>query len=187
MTASSAAGGSARRSRSRRWVGLLVYSGALLIDSYGISLRLAGLLLGLMFLAYFPGSLLFRRFIDRSARRLIVVLGLSAGVVAALIGVARPALWLTMPLLATYVFLNSGRTLAGSALGLDVAPGRSVTAMGMRASATQVGYLVGAGLGGLALHFGGYAAAGATFAALYVLAVVPHAILALGRLASAGR
>jgi predicted MFS family arabinose efflux permease len=59
--------------------------------------------------------------------------------------------------------------------------------MGMRASATQVGYLVGAGLGGLALHFGGYAAAGATFAALYVLAVVPHAILALGRLAPAGR
>jgi predicted MFS family arabinose efflux permease len=169
------------------WVGLLVYSGALLIDSYGISLRLAGLLLGLMFIAYFPGSLLFRRFIDRAARRLIVVLGLSAGVVAALIGAARPGLWLTMPLLATYVFLNSGRTLAGSALGLDVAPGRSVTAMGMRASATQVGYLVGAGLGGLALHFGGYAAAGATFAALYVLAVVPHAILALGRLAPAGR
>lgn len=169
------------------WVGLLVYSGALLIDSYGISLRLAGLLLGLMFIAYFPGSLLFRRFINRSARRLIVVLGLSAGVVAALIGAARPGLWLTMPLLATYVFLNSGRTLAGSALGLDVAPGRSVTAMGMRASATQVGYLVGAGLGGLALHFGGYAAAGATFAALYVLAVVPHAILALGRLAPAGR
>ena len=169
------------------WVGLLVYSGALLIDSYGISLRLAGLLLGLMFLAYFPGSLLFRRFIDRAARRLIVVLGLSAGVVAALIGAARPGLWLTMPLLATYVFLNSGRTLAGSALGLDVAPGRSVTAMGMRASATQVGYLVGAGLGGLALHFGGYAAAGATFAALYVLAVVPHAILALGRPAPAGR
>ena len=78
-----------------------------------------------MFLAYFPGSLLFRRFIDRCARRLIVVLGLSAGVVAALIGAARPVVWLTMPLLATYVFLNSGRTLAGSALGLDVAPGRS--------------------------------------------------------------
>ena len=37
------------------------------------------------------------------------------------------------------------------------------------------------------LSSGGYAAAGATFAALYVLAVVPHAILALGRLAPAGR
>jgi len=169
------------------WVGLLVYSGALLIDSYGISLQLAGLLLGLMFLAYFPGSFFFRRFIDRSARWLLVGLGLAAALVAVLIGAARPGLWLTVPLLATYVFLNSGRTIAGSALGLDVAPGRSVTAMGMRASATQVGYLVGAGLGGLALHFGGYAAAGATFGALYVLGVAPHARVVLGRLAPAGR
>jgi predicted MFS family arabinose efflux permease len=166
------------------WVGMLVYSGALLIDSYGISLRTTGLLLGLMFLAYFPGTLFFRRFIDRAARRLLVLLGLAAAVVAVLIGAARPGLWLTVPLLAAYVFLNSGRTLAGSALGLDVAPGRSVTAMGMRASATQLGYLIGAGLGGLALHFGGYAAAGVTFAALYVLAVVPHAVSELRRTAA---
>jgi predicted MFS family arabinose efflux permease len=163
------------------WVGLLVYSGALLIDSYDVSLRATGLLLGLMFLAYFPGSLLFRRFIDRTARLLVVALALGAAVVAVLVGAVRPGLWLTLPLLAAYVFLNSGRTLAGSALGLDAAPGRSVTAMGMRASATQVGYLVGAGLGGLALHFGGYPAAGATFAALYVLAVVPHVLIALRR------
>jgi predicted MFS family arabinose efflux permease len=51
--------------------------------------------------------------------------------------------------------------------------------MGIRTSATQLGYLLGAGLGGLALTFGGYGALGLTFAALYVLAVVPHAILAL--------
>jgi predicted MFS family arabinose efflux permease len=168
------------------WVGMLVYSGALLIDSYDISLRATGLLLGLMFLAYFPGSLFFRRFIDRAARRLLVVLGLAAAVVAALIGEVRPGVWLTVPLLAAYVFLNSGRTLAGSALGLDVAPGRSVTAMGMRASATQLGYLIGAGLGGLALHFGGYPAAGVTFAALYVLGVVPHVALAVRRAAAHG-
>ena len=163
------------------WVGMLVYAGALLIDSYDLSLRATGFLLGLMFLAYFPGTLLFRRWVDRAARPLLVGLALAASVVAALIGAVRPGLWLTVPLLAVYVFLNSGRTLSGSAFGLDAAPGRAVTAMGIRASATQLGYLVGAGLGGLALHFGGYAAAGATFACLYVLAVIPHVLPALAR------
>jgi predicted MFS family arabinose efflux permease len=135
-----------------------------------------------MFLAYLPGSLLFRRFIDRHAQRLLVSLALAAAVAAALVGAVRPGLWLTMPLLAVYVFLNSGRTLAGSAFGLDAAPGRAVVAMGIRAAATQIGYLVGAGLGGLALHFGGYPAVGAAFAGLYAAAVVPHAYLAwLGR------
>jgi predicted MFS family arabinose efflux permease len=161
------------------WVGMLVYSGALLIDSYGASLRETGLVLGGVFIAYFPGSLLFRRFIDRAAQRLLVGLALAAAAVAALIGAVRPGLWLTVPLLAAYVFLNSGRTISGSAFGLDAAPQRSVTAMGLRASATQLGYLIGAGLGGLALHLGGYPAAGATFGCLYLLAVVPHALLTL--------
>jgi predicted MFS family arabinose efflux permease len=163
------------------WVGLLVYAGALLIDSYELSLRTTGLLLGLVFIAYLPGSLLFRRFIDRGARRLLVGLALAAAAVVAVIGAIRPSPWVTVPLLAAYVFLNSGRTLSGSAFGLDAAPERSVSAMGARASATQLGYLIGAGLGGLALHLGGYAAAGATFGCLYVLAVVPHAVLALTR------
>jgi DHA1 family inner membrane transport protein len=163
------------------WVGMLVYAGALLIDSYDVSLRAAGGLLGVMFVAYFPGTLLFRRFVDRAAQRLLVALALAAAAVAALIGSLRPGLWLTVPLLAAYVFLNSGRTLSGSAFGLDASPGRAVTAMGARASATQLGYLVGAGLGGLALHFGGFAAVGATFASLSALAALPHLLTGLAR------
>lgn len=159
------------------WTGLLVYVGALLIQSYEVSLRTTGLVLGVAFLAYFPGSLLARRFIERSAQRLLVALALGAAVVAALIGAVRPDVWVTVLLLAVYVALNSGRTIAGSAFGLDAAPDRSVTAMGMRASATQLGYLIGAGVGGVALHLGGYGAMGATFAGLYVLATVPHLVI----------
>ncbi len=161
------------------WTGMLVYSGALLIQSYGLSLRTTGLLLGLVFVAYFPGTILFRRWIDRMPQRLLIVLALGAAVVAALIGAVRPAVWVSVILLAAYVFLNSGRTISGSAFGLDAAPDRAVAAMGLRASATQMGYLVGSALGGIALHFGGYPALGATFAALYVLAAVPHVALAL--------
>jgi predicted MFS family arabinose efflux permease len=159
------------------WVGMLVYSGALLIDSYGVSLEVAGLLLGVMFVAYLPGSLLFRRHVGTHAGQLLIALPLAGAGVAATIGLVRPGLWMTMPLLALYVFVNSGRTIAGSAYGLDAAPGRSVSAMGMRASAAQLGYLLGAGVGGLALHLGGYEVLGAVFAGLYLLAVVPHALL----------
>jgi predicted MFS family arabinose efflux permease len=160
------------------WTGMLVYIGALLIQTYDLTLRTTGLLLGLVFLAYFPGSMVARRFIDRSPQRLLIVLALLAALLAALIGAVRPAPWVTVLLLAAYVSINSGRTIAGSAFGLDAAPERVVTAMGMRASATQLGYLIGAGLGGLALHLGGYAAVGATFACLYVLAIVPHLLMA---------
>ncbi len=161
------------------WVGMLVYSGALLIDSYGTSLPVVGLLLGVVFIAYIPGTLLFRRWVGHHAQLLLVALALGAAAMAALIGAARPGLWLTVPLLAAYVFFNSGRTLSGSSFGLDVAPDHAVAAMGIRASATQGGYLIGAGLGGLALFLGGYAALGATFATLYVLAVVPHVLMRL--------
>jgi DHA1 family inner membrane transport protein len=169
------------------WAGMLVFAGALLIESYGLSLRMTGLLLGLVFAAYLPGSYLFRRRIDTHSRRLLVGLALAAAAVVAMIGAVRPSAFLTVPLLALYVFLNSGRTLSGSAFGLDAVPGRAVAAMGLRASATQLGYLVGGGLGGLALHLGGYPAAGATFAVLYILAVVPHTGLRLVRARVAGQ
>ncbi len=162
------------------WTGMLVYSGALLIESYGVSLGTTGLLLGLVFVAYLPSSLLFRRWIDRASGPLLVALALGAACVAALIGVVRPAVWVSVLLLAAYVFLNAGRTISGSAFGLDAAPGRAVAAMGVRASATQFGYLVGGALGGIALTFGGYPALGLTFAGLYVLAIVPHVLLVIG-------
>ena len=126
-----------------------------------------------------PGTLYFRRHIERSSQRLVIVLGLAAAVVAALSGRSVPALWLTVLLLAVYVFLNPAERSPEARFGLDAAPGRSVMAMGLRASAAQLGYLIGAGVGGLALHFGGYAALGAAFCGLYVLAVVPHVIMAV--------
>jgi predicted MFS family arabinose efflux permease len=156
------------------WVGMLVYSGALLVDSYGLSLRATGAALGLVFVAYLPGTILFRRWVFGHARRLLVLLGLAGATTAALIGTVRPGVWLTLLLLSVYVFLNSGRTIAGSAFGLTAVPEHAVAAMGFRASAAQFGYLVGAGLGGVALAAGGFPAVGATFAALYGLAVAPH-------------
>lgn len=169
------------------WTGMLVYSGALLIESYGLSLTTTGVVLGLVFLAYLPGSAVARRFAERAAGRLLIVLALAAAVVVGLLGSVRPAAWVTVVLLVVFIVLNSGRTISGSVYGLDALPGRATTAMGIRASATQFGYLIGAGVGGLALALGGYAALGGVFACLYVLATVPHLALAVRPVRPAAR
>lgn len=159
------------------WAGMLVYAGALLIESYGASLRTTGFLLGAAMLAYFPGGLLFRRWVDRRSRGLLVGLGLAGAAGVALVGALRPAVWVSALLLAAFVFVNAGRTIAGSSFGLDAARERQVAAMGVRTAATHFGYLVGASVGGVALHVGGYPAVGIAFAALYLLAVAPHVVL----------
>ncbi len=45
---------------------------------------------------------------------------------------------------------------------------------GVRTAALQLGYFVGAAVGGAALAAGGYTALGIAFAALFVGATVPH-------------
>jgi len=45
----------------------------------------------------------------------------------------------------------------------------------IRTAATQFGYLLGSALGGIALAAGGYAALGAAFGVMFLLAAVPHA------------
>ena len=159
------------------WTGMLVFAGALLIETYGISLRLTGLVLGGAMLAYFPGTLLFRRWVDRRSRLLLVGLALAGALGVSLVGAVRPSAWATGLLLGGFVFVNAGRSIAGSSLGLDAARERQVAAMGVRTAATHFGYLIGAGVGGAALAAGGYAAVGGAFAVLYVLAAVPHVAL----------
>jgi predicted MFS family arabinose efflux permease len=159
---------------------MVVYLGALLVETYDLSLRATGLVLGLAMLAYLPGSLLFRRWVDAASQPLLIGLGLAGAAVAALLGSVRPSVAVTAGLAAVFMFVNAGRTISGSAFGLDAAPSRAISIMGLRTSMVQLGYLVGGALGGLALHFGGYPAAGATFAGLYVLGVLPHVALRRG-------
>lgn len=161
------------------WTGTVVFAGALLVQSYGASVGTAGLLLGAAAIGYLPGNFLARRWVDRSSRLLLAVLPLAAAGTVALFGAYRPALWVSAAILATLAFLNGGRTIAGSTLGLDVCSKRRVFAMRLRATANQFGYLAGAALGGLALAIGGYGGMGLVFAVLFALASAPH-LVALG-------
>jgi len=156
------------------WAGALVFMGALFVESYGLSIAEAGLVLGIGALVYVPGNMLFRRWVDRHDRRLLVLLALSAAATVAVLGAVRPSVWFSLGMFALLSFIAGGRTLAGSARGLGLAPALRLGVTGVRTAALQLGYFVGAGVGGLALAAGGYGAVGLAFSALFVGAAVPH-------------
>ncbi len=156
------------------WAGALVYMGALLVESYDLSIAATGLALGFGALVYVPGNFLFRRWVDAHGRLLLVALALSAALTVALLGTVRPSVWVSVALFSILCFIAGGRTLAGSARGLGLAQDLRLGVTGVRAAAIQAGYFVGAALGGAALAVGGYGTLGLAFAALFVGAAIPH-------------
>jgi predicted MFS family arabinose efflux permease len=156
------------------WGGTLTFAGALMIESYGPSPGLVGLLLAAAAAAYFPGNLLARRRAGESPRQLLALLGSGLALTLAVFGAVRPGLWFSVALFALIVLLAGGRTLSGSAAGLEAAPRNEVAVMSIRAAATQLGMVVGAALGGAALTLGGYALLGAVLSILFAAGAVPH-------------
>ena len=158
------------------WAGALVYMGALLVESYDLSIAATGLALGFGALVYVPGNFLFRRWVDTHSRLLLVALALSAAATVAVVGAFRPSVGFSVAVFALLCFIAGGRTLAGSARGLGLAPELRLGVTGVRTAALQFGYFVGAAVGGAALAIGGYGVLGLAFAVLFVGAAIPHLV-----------
>ena len=158
------------------WAGTLVFIGALFVESYGLSSGQTGLVLGAGALVLIPGNLLFRRWVDDHGRALLVALALGAAVTVAVLGAFRISTWFSLAVFSVLAFLAGGRTLAGAATGLDLAPELVLGVTGIRTAALQLGYFLGAAVGGLALAAGGYRALGLALSALFVGATVPHLV-----------
>ena len=158
------------------WAGSLVFMGALFAESYDLSASATGVVLGAGALVYVPGNFLFRRWVDVHGRVLLIALALGAAVTVALLGAIRPSVVVSFVLFGVLCFLAGGRTLAGSARGLDLASELRLGVTGVRTAALQFGYFVGAAIGGLALSVGGFTALGLTLAALFVGATIPHVL-----------
>ena len=156
------------------WLGVLVFIGALFVEAHGLSVAATGLALGAAAAMYVPGNLLFRRWVDAHSRLLLVTLALACAVVTAALGAVRPNAWVSFALFGTLAFLAGGRTLAGSARGLNLAPALRLGVTGLRTAALQFGSFVGAAVGGVALAAGGFTAAGLAFAGLFAAAAIPH-------------
>jgi predicted MFS family arabinose efflux permease len=138
------------------WTGLLVYAGALFVDSYSTSLTLTGFLLAAGAVAYVGGNLASRRLLrDDLGPNLIRLSALLALAIAAL-GTLRQGVVVSAVLFAVCGSLAGGRTLLANAFGLRLAPERRLAVMSARTAALHFGYFAGAGLGGAALAVGGY-------------------------------
>ena len=61
---------------------------------------------------------------------------------------ARPSVWFSVAAFSVLSFIAGGRTLAGSARGLGLAPELRLGVTGVRTAALQSGYFVGAAVGG---------------------------------------
>ena len=105
----------------------------------------------------------------------------AAALTVAVLGAFRPSTWFSLGVFSVLAFLAGGRTLAGAAAGLDLAPELVLGVTGIRTAALQLGYFLGAAVGGLALAAGGYRALGLALSALFVGATVPHLLPAAVR------
>lgn len=157
------------------WSGVTVYAGALLIRSYLVAPAVAALAIAASAAAFLAGNRLTRRWLEVGPRPMLLVLALALSATAAAWGAVRPDVWTSAALLVALGLLAGARTLVGSMFGLQTAGRHSVAVMGVRTTAQQYGYLVGAALGGTAISIGGYRGLGAVMSILFFLAAAPHA------------
>jgi predicted MFS family arabinose efflux permease len=149
------------------WTGVLVFAGALFTQTYGTNVVITGLLLAMAGGSYIAGNLVARRFVGSDGTQAAVAFGLALAVVTVMLGGLRVSPAVTASLLVASAFLAGGRNLAAVSFALRVAPERRVSVNGLRVITNQVGYLVGAGLGGVALALGGCTALGVLLGGLF--------------------
>ena len=151
------------------WLGLLVYAGALFDESYDSSPTAVGAMLALAAVAFVAGNFAFRRAAEGDARRSLFALALGMAFLVALLGTVRLSPTVSAVVLASTSFLGGGRSLLGNAFALRLAPEQRAAAMAVRAAVNQLGYFVGAAVGGAALQSAGYPGLGLVLAVLFVV------------------
>ncbi len=157
------------------WAGVLVFSGALFVESYAVSSRAAGLGLATGALGYVVGNRLARE-LRGDASSHLPGFAFALAVAALSFGALRTSFAVSIVLLSISASLAGARTLVSSSYGLSFPAHVRPAAMGSRAATMQLGYLGGSTLGGLALVIGGYAALGVV---LGVLSLAAAAVLVL--------
>ena len=156
------------------WASVLTYAGALLVASYDISPGAVALGLGMTASAMLPGTFTGRRHAARATPTLLTALTALQGGAVIVLGTVRPAVGLTLAVLAVMAFVNGWRSMVASTLGMDTAPEDKLAVMSLRAAANQFGYLLGATAGGMAIAAAGFSGLGVTLAAMFLAAALIH-------------
>jgi predicted MFS family arabinose efflux permease len=155
------------------WASLLTFVGAFFVDGLGVPEGRAGLLLACGAAAFFASATRGAGLVAGAPRRplVAVVSLLMAALIVVQFGLAGTAAFATVAF--CLVGLAAGiRTPASSALGLEQLPGHPGAMMAARTAATQLGYLLGAVVGGTVITVAGYGALGVVLAAFMAVSAL---------------
>jgi predicted MFS family arabinose efflux permease len=156
------------------WAGTLVFSGVLFTERFGMSTATTGLALAFVAAAYLAGNQLAGRAHPSRARRAMLEGSVGASVAVALTWALTPPVGVTLLLFAAAAFVAATRTVAGTVYGFQVSGDLGREVGSIRAATTQVGYLVGSLLGGVALAVDGFSALAVVFGGLFLASMLPY-------------
>ena len=143
------------------WTAELTYIGAFYIQTYGVSEATVGFLLAVGSIAFAISTLSTASLIERFERRgLIWRSALGMGAMLALIMNVTPAVAFTVCMFFVMALLAGVRSTGSSGLGLDQLPGQPGSMMAARTASAQLGYMLGAVIGGAVLAVSGFGALG---------------------------
>lgn len=158
------------------WAGTLVFSGALFTELYGLAPAATGLVLAATAVGYLVGNQLAGRTAADRARGAMLEGSVAAGVAVGLAWAFTPGVVVTAALFAATAALAASRTVAGTVYGFSLAGGHGREVGVVRAVTTQLGYLIGSLVGGIALTVGGFALLAVGFGGLFLASTLPHVV-----------
>lgn len=160
------------------WAGTLVFSGALFTELYDMPLSTTGIILAVVAAGYLAGTQWAGRSAPDRAHRSMVQAGLAAAGVVALAWAFTPGVVVTAVALTAAAGTVAARMVFGTVHGFSVAGDRGREVGAVRAVTTQLGYLIGSLVGGVALAVGGFHLLAVAFGGLFVLSALTQLRLA---------
>ena len=145
------------------WTAELTYIGAFYVQTYDVEEALVGFLLAIGSFAFLISTLGTNRLVERLGgrrRRLVVTSALAMGSLVALIMNVTPAVAFTVGLFFLMALCAGVRSTGSSALALGLLPAQPGAMMAARTISAQLGYTVGALIGGVILAVADFAALG---------------------------
>lgn len=147
------------------WTALLTFIGAFFIDHLGVAEATAGWLLAGGAAAYFAASTRSAGLVRRASERRLAAAAALAMAALAVAQFATSSVAVAMAVFCLIGLAAGVRTPASSGLGLHQLPGHPGAMMAARTAATQLGYLLGAVIGGAVIAGAGYGTLGVALAA----------------------
>ncbi|MFH2110240.1 MAG: MFS transporter [Candidatus Bathyarchaeota archaeon] len=136
--------------------GLYLYSFSYLQEWHGASVATTGLVYAATALFFMPGSYVTGGLVNRFGRKNVTILGVAGFSLFTLLMGAAPSLWTCVAFILVGHLFDSFRFSAFNALILEQSPGQRGTMTSVSSVATNLGYALGTGLGGLLLMAAGW-------------------------------